>query len=40
MFYCNKCADKKNWPRTMAKSYGNCEVCGKTAVCNDDGKPS
>ncbi len=39
MFYCNECAEKKGWEKnTVFKSYGNCEVCGKTTTCND--KPS
>ncbi len=36
MFYCDKCADKKGWPKdTLMKSSGSCEICNKRAVCND-----
>lgn len=35
MFYCNDCGDKRDWPRTLAKCYGSCEICGKIEVCND-----
>lgn len=36
MFYCDPCADKHNWPQTMFKSLGTCEMCGaKQQVCND-----
>jgi hypothetical protein len=36
MFYCDKCAAKRGWPfKTMFRSRGTCEICGKTTVCND-----
>lgn len=35
MFYCNECAKPRNWPETMFKSKGKCEVCGTLAVCNE-----
>lgn len=35
MFYCGSCAKKKNWPSTISRSRGRCEVCGDEAVCND-----
>ena len=35
MFYCNDCAKKKSYPTSWFKSYGNCEICGKTRKCND-----
>lgn len=35
MFYCDTCAEERGWPETMAQSYGRCEVCKYTAVCND-----
>lgn len=38
MFYCDKCAEKRKWPKTWFKSNGRCEVCGNMAECND--KPS
>jgi len=34
MFYCDKCAVLKDWPKTGFKSAGVCEVCGKVSVCN------
>lgn len=38
MFYCNECSAKKQWPQTLAKSDGYCEICGKYTACNS--KPS
>lgn len=38
MFYCDPCADARDWPGTMFRSKGKCEVCGQVADCND--KPS
>lgn len=35
MFFCDTCAEKNKWPQSWSKSGGRCEVCGKTAVCND-----
>jgi len=35
MFYCDECAKEKNYPETMGKSVGRCEICGKVALCND-----
>jgi hypothetical protein len=35
MFYCNKCAEEKGYPKSIAKSHGKCELCGNIAVCND-----
>lgn len=35
MFYCQACAKKKSWPESLCQSQGPCEVCGKTALCND-----
>lgn len=36
MFYCNKCADKKGWPKSsLFSSFGACEICGKVSECND-----
>jgi len=35
MFYCNTCAETNNWPESMFKSVGSCEVCGKHVECND-----
>jgi hypothetical protein len=34
MFYCNPCAEKNDWPKTMFKSFGPCEMCP-----HDDDEP-
>lgn len=38
MFYCDHCAEQNSYPIWMdesMKSYGACEICNKTAPCND-----
>lgn len=36
MFYCKKCKEEKDWPSGCGtESFGNCEICGETAVCID-----
>lgn len=35
MFYCDKCREQHNYRESAFKSYGPCEICGNTAVCND-----
>ena len=35
MFYCDKCRKKEDYPESIAKSYGTCELCGSGALCND-----
>jgi len=35
MFYCDVCADINDWPQSLAKSSGNCELCGEKEICND-----
>ena len=36
MFYCNKCKEENNWPESISKSMGRCEICGdNNALCND-----
>ena len=35
MFYCNDCAEKYEYPTSIGKSVGKCEVCDKEAACND-----
>lgn len=35
MFYCDDCAKEKNYPESIGKSYGRCEICGKSEICND-----
>ncbi len=33
MFYCEKCRKEYHWTKTLALSYGKCEMCHKTARC-------
>lgn len=35
MFYCEECRKKKDWPETMSRSTGPCEVCGVVRLCYD-----
>jgi hypothetical protein len=35
MFFCEKCRVKNQWPESLARSRGRCEVCGKNAPCYD-----
>lgn len=35
MFYCNLCAEDLDYPITMFKSRGLCEICGTMAICNE-----
>jgi hypothetical protein len=35
MFYCPPCQLKNRWPESLARSRGECEICGTTAVCYD-----
>lgn len=35
MFYCNACAIRRDWPRSIVRSYGRCELCGNARECND-----
>jgi hypothetical protein len=35
MFYCDPCRVRKEWPETLSRSTGPCEICGKTALCHD-----
>ena len=37
MFYCEPCGTEQKWPVDWwhPQSYGNCEMCGKTATCFD-----
>ena len=35
MFYCDSCAKKNDWPKTISESVGPCEICGSVCVCND-----
>ncbi len=35
MFFCDPCAGLYDWPVSMFRSYGRCEVCRETASCSD-----
>lgn len=35
MFYCNPCAKENDWPETITCSFGPCEVCGNSSICNE-----
>lgn len=35
MFFCEKCEEKYEWPSSIFKSYGKCEICKEVAECND-----
>ena len=35
MFYCDSCADKKGYPKTLFRSFGLCELCHQEASCSD-----
>ena len=35
MLYCNSCAEKNDYPKTIFKSYGCCEICGEMTDCNN-----
>ena len=33
MFYCEECRVKKDWPDSIGRSCGSCEICGQTKIC-------
>lgn len=35
MFFCESCREQRDWPESIMKSRGNCELCGEPAVCHD-----
>lgn len=35
MFFCEPCRKKKDWPESMGRSAGRCEVCKVHSVCHD-----
>jgi len=35
MFYCHPCALKRSWPESLSRSYGRCEMCGRSRECYD-----
>lgn len=36
MFFCESCATRNDWPQSIFKSYGACEICDTVTECNDD----
>ncbi len=34
-FYCDNCAEKNNYLKTILRSVGTCEICGYGAICNE-----
>lgn len=35
MFYCDRCAHRRGWRRTIFRSTGPCELCQRTQDCSD-----
>lgn len=35
MFYCEPCRIARDWPESIAKSFGQCEICCEPKECND-----
>jgi len=35
MFYCEGCRKKNEWPESIMKSKGPCELCGHNTMCHD-----
>lgn len=35
MFFCDECAEKRNYPTGIGKSQGACELCLGVRMCND-----
>ena len=35
MYYCEPCRAELRWPKSMAQSYGTCEICRRTGTCFD-----
>lgn len=35
MFFCEECRKARDYPESMVKSYGECELCGKIGSCYD-----
>ena len=35
MFYCNNCRKERNWPESIVKSMGACEICETVTECHD-----
>ena len=35
MFYCNSCAERLGWPKSVMRWNSVCEMCETPADCND-----
>lgn len=35
MFYCEACRKRREWPESLSRSIGNCELCSTRALCYD-----
>lgn len=35
MFFCPPCRIKNDWPESLVRSHGTCEICGAIATCYD-----
>lgn len=35
MYYCEPCRAELRWPKSLAQSYGTCEICRRTGTCFD-----
>lgn len=35
MLYCDRCADRTQWPKSLPRSWRACELCYQAAQCND-----
>lgn len=35
MFYCDPCALPRDWPVTIFRSRGTCELCGLRTECSE-----
>lgn len=33
MYFCEPCRKENNWPTSLMRSRGQCEICDYTAVC-------
>lgn len=35
MFFCEDCREANDWPTSLFRSHGRCEICAKSAHCYD-----
>lgn len=35
MFYCKQCGKERDWPESLLRSEGPCEICGHVRICSD-----